>query len=230
MLVFLPGLLCDARVFAPQAAAFPDALVVDGYGLADSLPEMARHVMRLLDERGETDPVDLFGHSMGGRVAMEVLRLAPERVQRLALASCGLEPADAGEPEKRAAIQRIGYEQGFDALVATWMKILVPAEKREEAYAAALAEMCGTKGQALFDAHNRALLARPPFADLLSVFNGPLLSLVGEKDRMAPVIEHERIAALAAHGMLEVLPATGHMVTLEAPDAVNTAIARWLAT
>ena len=75
MLLFLPGLICDARIFAPQLAAFPDSRAIEGYGLADSLPAMARIV---LDQAPDT--FDLFGHSMGGRIALEVYRLAPERV------------------------------------------------------------------------------------------------------------------------------------------------------
>ena len=85
MLLLLPGLACDARIYAPQLAAFPDSRAVDGYGTADSLQQMARIA---LDQA--PDSFDLFGHSMGGRVALEVYRLAPERVRRLALVSTGV--------------------------------------------------------------------------------------------------------------------------------------------
>ena len=74
----LPGLICDASIYAPQADAFSDSLAVDGYGLADSLESMADVVLARAPAR-----FDLFGHSMGGRIALEVFRKAPERVRRL---------------------------------------------------------------------------------------------------------------------------------------------------
>ena len=108
MLLFLPGLICDARVFAPQLAAFPDARAVDGYGTADTLAGMARVALEQAPES-----FDLFGHSMGARVALEVFRLAPNRVRRLALVSTGVHPLAADEPAKRRALQAIGHERGF---------------------------------------------------------------------------------------------------------------------
>ena len=84
MLLFLPGLACDARIYEPQLAAFPDSRAVDGYGRADSLADMARIALHQAPES-----FDLIGHSMGGRVALEVYRLAPQRVRRLALVSTG---------------------------------------------------------------------------------------------------------------------------------------------
>ena len=81
MLLFLPGLICDARIFAPQLAAFPDSKAVDGYGLADSLAAMAQVALDQADRDG-LERFDVFGHSMGGRVALELYRTAPQRVRR----------------------------------------------------------------------------------------------------------------------------------------------------
>ena len=77
MLLFLPGLICDARVFAPQLAAFAESRAVDGYGAANTLEGMARVALAQAPESFE-----LLGHSMGARVALEVYRLAPNRVRR----------------------------------------------------------------------------------------------------------------------------------------------------
>ena len=71
MLLFLPGLICDARTFAPQLAAFPDSRAIDGYGTVDTLEGMARVALEQAPES-----FDLFGHSMGGRIALEVFRPA----------------------------------------------------------------------------------------------------------------------------------------------------------
>ena len=107
MLLLLPGLICDARVFAPQLAAFADSRAVDGYGTVDALEGMARVALEQAPES-----FDLFGHSMGARVALEVYRLAPERVRRLALCSTGVHPLGAEEPAKRRALQAIGHARG----------------------------------------------------------------------------------------------------------------------
>ncbi|HZF45920.1 MAG TPA: alpha/beta fold hydrolase, partial [Sphingomonadaceae bacterium] len=109
MLILLPGLICDASLYAAQTAAFPQAKAIDGYGTADSLQEMARIALDQCPER-----FDLFGHSMGGRVALEVFRLAPERVRRLALVSTGMHPIQPGEREKREALIAIGREKGAE--------------------------------------------------------------------------------------------------------------------
>ncbi len=84
MLMFLPGLICDSRVYAPQLRAFSGSVAVDGYGLADSLTDMARVALAQADAAG-AERFDVFGHSMGGRVAMEIVRIAPDRVDRFSL-------------------------------------------------------------------------------------------------------------------------------------------------
>src|SRR5689334_19781281 len=97
-LLLLPGLMCDKRIWAPQLAAFPGAISA-AYGGADSLPEMARRALAMAPER-----FSLVGHSMGGRVALEVFRQAPERVERIAIFSTGVHGVRPGEPEKRHAL------------------------------------------------------------------------------------------------------------------------------
>ena len=93
-LMLLPGLMCDAAVWAPQVAALPAQCVVPAWGLRDSLSAMAQQVL----EEAPTERFSLAGHSMGGRVALEIMRLAPQRVERLALLDTGTQhPLPAGE-------------------------------------------------------------------------------------------------------------------------------------
>jgi len=229
MLLFLPGLICDARIYAPQSAAFADSLAVEGYGLADSLPEMARIALDAADAAG-ADQLDVFGHSMGGRVALELFRMAPGRVRRLALVSTGMHQVGAKEPASRAALQAIGHEQGFPALVDHWLPPMVAEANRErpEIYEP-MRDMCLSKGQAMFDAQIRALLARPEVESLLPQITCPVLVMTGERDGWAPPAQHEAIAARLNDAQLVIVPGAGHMIQLEAPDAVNRAIADWLA-
>lgn len=224
MLLFLPGLICDARMFAPQLAAFGDSRAVDGYGTAESLVEMAE--IALAQAPGE--PFDLFGHSMGGRVALEVYRLAPERVRRLAVCSTGVHSLREGEPEKRAALSQIGHDNGFEALVDEWLPPMVAERNRVPETYDPMKAMCMEQGQEKFDAQIKALVGRPEVESLLPQITCPTLVMTGELDEWSPPLQHERIAAAIAQSELVIVPGAGHMVLLEAPAAVNAAIARWL--
>ena len=227
MLLFLPGLICDARVFARQLAVFPGSRAVDGYGLADSLPAMARVVLDEADRAG-AGSLDLFGHSMGGRVALEVFRLAPERVRRLALASTGVHSLGEGEPAKRRALQAVGHEQGFGALVDSWLPPMVAEPNRSRPSYGEMRQMCIEAGQAMFDAQINAQLTRPEQRSLLPRIECPTLVITGELDAWSPPAQHELIAAAIPNSTLVIVEGAGHMLPLEAPEPLNDAIAAWL--
>lgn len=230
MLIFLPGLICDASMYAPQTAAFADSHAVDSYGLADSLSEMARIALADADKLG-ADKFDLFGHSMGGRVALEVFRQAPDRVRRLALVSTGIHPLGANEPEKREALKAVGYEQGYEALVDQWLPPMVAEQNRAnpDIYTP-MRDMCLSMGQDVFDAQINALVTRPEVESLLAQITCPTLVMTGELDAWAPPAQHEDISSRIANSQFVVVPGAGHMIQLEAPAAVNEAITRWLET
>jgi pimeloyl-ACP methyl ester carboxylesterase len=227
MLLFLPGLICDRRMFAPQLTAFPGSHALQGYGLADSLPEMARVALDYADAAG-LDRLDLFGHSMGGRVALEVYRLAPERIRRLALSSTGVHYISEGEPAKRRVLQALGHERGFEALVDTWLPPMVAEANRHRPEYAEMRQMCLAAGQAMFDAQINAQLTRPEQENLLPTITCPTLVITGELDAWSGPAQHEAIAAAVPNSELVIVPGAGHMLLREAPDDVNNAITRWL--
>ncbi|HEU4651741.1 MAG TPA: alpha/beta hydrolase [Croceibacterium sp.] len=224
MLLFLPGLICDARIYAPQLAAFPESRAVDGYGQVDTLEGMARVALEQAPES-----FDLFGHSMGGRVALEVYRLAPGRVRRLALSSTGMHPLGPNETANRRALQAIGHDEGFEALVDTWLPPMVAEANRAKPIFADMRRMCLDAGQAVFDAQIEALLGRPEQESLLAQVRCPALVMTGELDGWSGPAQHEAIAAQIADSTLVIVPGAGHMLPLEAPETVNQAIAAWLA-
>ena len=224
MLLLLPGLICDARVFAPQLAAFADSRAVDGYGTVDALEGMARVALEQAPES-----FDLFGHSMGARVALEVYRLAPERVRRLALCSTGVHPLGAEEPAKRRALQAIGHARGFEALVDAWLPPMVAqANRRNDALYGPMRRMCLDQNQQVFDAQIEALLGRPEQERLLGQIKCPTLVMTGELDTWSPPAQHEAMASRIADSTLVIVRGAGHMLPLEAPETVNQAIAAWL--
>jgi len=225
MLMLLPGLICDASIYAPQAAAFRDSRVVDGYGLRDTLEAMAEHVLEQAPER-----FDLLGHSMGARVAMEIVRMAPQRVRRLALVSTGVHGLQPGEVRKRFDLRRIGREQGMEALVDAWLPPMVaPANRADPAIMEPLRAMCLRAGLETFEAQIDALIARRAAEDLLPQITCPTLVMTGSEDSWSPPQQHHAVAAALPNSELVIVEGAGHMIQLEAPEAVNDAIARWLA-
>lgn len=229
MLLFLPGLICDARTFAPQLGAFPGAWAMDGYGCANSLRNMATAVLAEADRRG-ADTLELFGHSMGGRVALEVVRQAPARVRRLALVSTGVHPVGEGEADKRHALRDLGREQGFDVLVDRWLPpMLAPANAADPALYDPVRAMCAAQGQQRFEQDVAALLGRSDVTCLLPTIACPVLVMTGALDGWASPEQHRKIAAAIPQARLVIVPGAGHMLPVEAPYAVNNAIGEWLA-
>lgn len=224
MLLLLPGLICDARTFDPQLAAFPQARAIDGYGLRNSLADMASFVLDQVPGR-----FDLFGHSMGGRVALEIVRQAPDRVRRLALVSTGVHEVQPGEADKRRALSQLGRTEGFAALVDRWLPPMIGEPQRDDAkIREPLRAMCLAQGQQKWEAQVAALLGRQEAESLLPQINCPALVMTGELDTWSPPEQHGEFAASIADSRLTIVSGAGHMITHEAPDAVNSAIARWL--
>ena len=223
-LLLLPGLICDERVFQAQARAFPQTVLVPGYGSADSLVEMGRRVLAEAPDR-----FALLGHSMGARVALEIMRVAPERVTRLALVSTGIHLPREGEANKRYALRDIGRSDGMAALVDAWLPpMFAPANRTDEALVAPLRQMCIDAGLPVFEAQIAALLRRPEVESLMPDIRCPTLIAVGRDDAWSPPEQHAEIAALVPHAHFVVIDGAGHMLPAEAPDALNAEIADWL--
>ena len=223
-LVFLPGLLCDSRIFAAQLKHFPKASAIDGFGTCDSIVAMAQRVLASGPER-----MALLGHSMGARVALEVVRLAPDRVDRLALVSTGTHTVRAGEAEKRHALLALAREEGMAALVDRWLPPMVaPARRSDQGLIAPLHQMATQAGIDTYAAQIAALLGRPDVEALLPHISCPTLIAVGEDDEWSPPDQHRAIAARIPDAHLKIIAKAGHMLPAEAPDALNEALADWL--
>jgi len=231
-LILLPGLVCDAAVWAPQVNALSDRMnchVVD-YGLRDSLTDMAQLVL-------DTAPAETFalaGHSMGGRVALEVMRLVPQRVHHLALLDTGTHPlaaGDAGVKERagRMALLQTAERKGMRAMAEQWARPMVHPSRHTTPLFEAVLAMLERSSPEHYAAQINALLNRPDAAPVLSGIVCPTLVLTGREDLWSPPEQHERMAALIKGSQLCIVEQCGHMSTLEQPEAVNTAFQHWLA-
>lgn len=231
--VLLPGLVCDAAVWAHASGALsaraPVSIAV--YDSLDSLGDMAAKVLREAPQR-----FALAGHSMGGRIAMEVLRRAPERVAALALLDTGVSPLAAGEAGQREVAGRhellqIARDQGMAAMAARWVQGMVWKLRLGDAKLVnSVIDMFARSTADVFAAQIRALLARPDASGLLPGIRCPTLVLCGEEDSWAPAARHRDMAAQIPGATLELVPDCGHMCTLERPETVTQALLAWHAS
>ena len=166
-------------------------------------------------------PLRVAGHSMGGRVAMEIARIAPERVERLALLDTGTHPIAEGERESRREIVELAHEQGMGALADRWLPPMVaPAFHEDEVLMGGLRDMVLRMDADLHERQITALVDRPDAAAGLRRTRCPVLLIVGEHDAWSPVAQHEQMRLLAPHARLEVIPEAGHFAPLEQPELV----------
>ena len=228
-LVLVPGMMCDARLFAPQIAALSAR-----HDVTVCVPAGERTIAalagRVLDAAG-AGPINLAGLSMGGIVAMAVAALSPERVRRLAL----LDTNHRADPPERRPIREAQSEKVRDgalrAVIIEEMKpnYLAAANRSDQALLDLLVTMALDLGAEAFVDQSIALRDRPDQSAALSGFAGPALVLCGAEDALCPPERHHEIAELLPDPRLVVVPGAGHISTLEEPLAVTEALADWLA-
>ena len=231
-LVLLPGLVCDATVWTQVRDVLESSadIHVAEYGTLDSLGAMAEKVLADID-----GPFALAGHSMGGRIALEMFRRAPQRIRAIALMDTGvlpLAPGDAGQRETRGRheLLDIARSQGMAAMATRWVQGMVwPPRLGERPLIDGIVDMFARSSAAVFAAQIAALLQRPDASALLAQIRCPALVLCGEEDSWAPAARHRDMAARIPGASLALIPECGHMCTLERPEAVTHAMQEWFA-
>ncbi len=222
-LILLPGMMCDARLFAPQIKALPGARVLPITD-HDTVAALAADIIAQAPAR-----FALAGLSMGGIVAMEVLRQAPDRVVKIAL----LDTNPKAEHPKIAAARepQIAKVQRGD-LIPVMRDEMKPNYLTDGPNRAAILDLCmemaGDLGPAVFIRQSRALQTRPDQQDTLRNCNVPALILCGRDDALCPVHRHVLMHELIAGSTLHIIENAGHLPTLEQPTETTAALARWL--
>lgn len=223
--VLLPGMMCDARLFAPQIARLNRrAVQVSPVTEHDSIAALAAEVLAHAPPR-----FALAGLSMGGIVAMQILAQAPERVARLALMDTN-PLAEAPEVQARRGPQIARARAGeLAAVMRDEMKpnYLAPGSGRGEILDLCM-DMALGLGAEVFVRQSVALRDRPDHREVLRRYRGPALVLMGAHDRLCPRDRHELMHALMPQSRLVVIPAVGHLPTLENPEATTRALCAWL--
>lgn len=225
-LVLLPGMMCDARLFGPQINAFSHerAVMVAPLGDHDTVAALASDILKNAPPK-----FALAGLSMGGIVAMEVFRQAPERITRLAL----LDTNPKAEADKIAQLR----EPQIAKVIAGQLRSVMRDEMKPNYLTdgpnmGQILDLCmamaDTLGPEVFVRQSRALQTRPDQQDVLRNVKVPTLILCGEEDSLCPPHRHELMHKLIPHSTLRVIQNAGHLPTLEQPDPTNEAMAKWL--
>ena len=227
-LILIPGLASDAVMWRAQLAVLPvrhRPHVTDVHTRHPTIESMAQALL-------EDHPGDLLlcGASMGGIIAMEVVRQAPDRVKGLALLGTNARPeTDDVRALREAAV--VFFEQGRALEV---LRVNVPLAFH--ARSAADTQLTQTyldfvmaAGAGQLVRQNRAIMARPDARRHLPTVACPVLVMCGDSDQLTPAECSREIAALIPHATLVMVPECGHMLTMERPDIVNTTLLAWLA-
>jgi pimeloyl-ACP methyl ester carboxylesterase len=231
-LVLIPGLMCDRAVWQPLFAhlACPaQNLLVADHGTANSLTQMAELVLSSAAPR-----FAMAGHSMGGRVALEVMRLAPERVTHLALLDTGHAARASGEAgaterAKRIALLNIARQQSVRAMAMEWVQGMVhPDRLQDTELIEAIVRMMARKSADVFAAQIEALLHRPEATSVLRHIEVPTLIACGRQDTWTNVSQHEAMHSLLPSAQLHVIEDAGHMCPMERPQATAQVLNAWL--
>jgi pimeloyl-ACP methyl ester carboxylesterase len=222
----LSGLLCDEAVWEVQERALRSShdVRVLSFQDFDSMGGMAAHVLK-----NAPPSFSLAGHSMGGRVAMEVYRQAPRQVRRLALLDTGYEPAAEDETEKRGVLVRKALAEGIEAIAETWARpMIAPCNQGNDLLLKRVLNMVGRMSGEIYARQTNALLTRPDATPVLSSIRCPTLVLCGQQDAWSPPERHKLMAALIPNCELRLIDDCGHMSTMEKPREVLQALEQWL--
>jgi pimeloyl-ACP methyl ester carboxylesterase len=226
-ILFVPGLNCTAELFSAQVLALSMAhpcLVAD-HGAGETIGEVATAILAAAPAR-----FALCGLSMGGYVAFEILRRAPERVTRVALLDT---TARADTPEQTAARRAnlaLAAEGRFQEVVdRMWPRFVHPARLEDAALRAIYTRMALETGPEGFTRQTKAIMSRPDSRPFLNAIAKPTLVFVGENDAVTPVESAREIADAIPGANLQVLPHCGHLSTIEMPGSAAQALRAWMA-
>ena len=225
-LLLLPGLLLDRRLFRAQIEDLGElaAIAVGDLGRGRSVAEVGRSVLDQAPER-----FALAGLSMGGYVALEIMRQAPGRVLRLALLDTQAR-ADGAEATARreaqiAAARQGGFDAVLDQLHPQWLH---PDRRGDAELRALLRAMADEFGPDGFEREMRTIMSRPDSRPSLAAIRCPTLVLCGRQDPLTTVEMHEEMAAAIPDATLVVLPRCAHLSPLERPADVTAQLRGWL--
>ncbi len=225
-LIFLPGLLCDATLWRHQSEALGHGceITVGSLTGADSTSDMAEQV---LDEAPPT--FALAGLSLGGYVAQEIMRQAPDRVERLALVNTNARADNLEQRKMRTALIELAEIGKFKGVAPRLLPSLIhPSRMEDPEVAGVVMEMAERIGQEAFKRQQTAILGRRDGRADLHAIRVPTLVLAGREDLLCPPKVQEEMAERVENSKLVIVERCGHLAPLERPNEVNAELDVWL--
>jgi pimeloyl-ACP methyl ester carboxylesterase len=224
--MFLPGLLCDDRLWRDQVRAIgADRCRIADLTRDDTVDAMAARVLAAAPER-----FALAGLSMGGYVAFAIMRAAPERVTRLALFDSSARADAPDQTKRRKLLISLAKAGSFKGVTPRLLPQLVARTRAHDAaLGAEIIAMATRVGQEAFFRQQRAIMGRLDSRPGLGAIRVPTLVAVGAQDALTPPELSAEIAAGIAGARLAVIEDAGHLTTMERPEAASTLLREWLA-
>jgi len=225
-LLFLPGLLEDADAFEHQIAGLggPSACVTADLTRSETIAGLAEDAFA----QAPADRFAVAAHSMGGYVALEMLRRAPERIERVAFLNTHARPDSPEATENRRRLMALA-ERDFPAVVQQLMpRIVAAAHLEDPAVTGTITEMALGTGKEAFMRQERAIIARIDSRPHLPAIRCPALVVAGRADGIMPLALLEELAGGIRGARLEVIEESGHCSTLEQPGRVTELLRGWL--
>ena len=224
-LLLLPGLLCDVALWQFQTEALLDVAEVTVADLtrSNSIVAMAQDALAAAPER-----FALAGLSMGGYVALEIMRQAPERVTHLALLDTSARPDTPELIARRKALIDLASRGKFKGVTPRLLPMLMHKDHQFPPLSTIVIDMAARIGQPAFIRQETAIMDRVDSRPFLKDIKVPTLVLVGEDDALTPVHLHEELADGITGAEFQIIARSGHLTPLEQPDMVNRAMFDWL--
>lgn len=228
-ILFLPGLLCDARLFDPQAVLLSGRRMVRPEGLpsADSMEEIGKQLLEMIP--GD-DQFIAAGLSMGGIAAQELVRQSPERVAGLVLFDTNAWPDFGDRAKRRYEKINKARQEGLDPVARRELlpALIHPSRLNDCGFCDIIVSMARNTGFETWQLHAKAIAERPDYSETLAAWQGPALIIAGKEDRLCPPDRQEHLLELLPGAGYHLLDDCGHMSTLEKPDETAAILLQWL--
>lgn len=225
-MLLLPGLINGASLFEHQAdvlAREVGVTIADLTG-SDSIAKLAADALAQVPE----GPFVLVGMSMGGYVALEIMRQAPQRVSALALLSTSARPDTREATAARKELIKLGKEDFAAVIEKLLARMVAPEHVSMPEISGVFHSMATGLGYEVFVRQQNAIIGRPDSRPTLKNIKCPTLVLCGRDDRVTPVEHHQELATKIAGAQLKIIDKCGHLSPLEQPQRVTEILHDWL--
>ena len=225
-LVFIPGMMCDSRLFQPQISEFSKQYLVciTPVSYSDSIEKISFEILRQLPQK-----FTLIGLSMGGILAMEIIKKVPERVVKVVLMDTNFKP-ETEEIKSRRFPQIKLVNEGLlvDVMCKQIQNNYLRTDRKNKKVFDLCLSMANDLGKEVFINQSKALATRKDYTPTLKNIKVPSLIICGEYDRLCPIKVHREMESLIDNSTLEIIPDAAHLPTLEQPAYLNKILTKWL--